>query len=383
MAAHFATAGIDDPPNFTGTHDTLDFTDAGHANAGDIFEAKNGFDVVRIAAGLNIDLRPVTFGEFEQLAFLGEGIVSVYGSQLVTEQLGTAISGAAGLQTLNIFAAGNYSAQPLSFTNWEETDVIAIYGSPASQTLIGSVLNDTIYAGAGNDVVHGRAGNDTLYGEDGNDKLLGISGDDLLVGGAGNDGYWVDGAGDVVIEAAGEGTDTVSTGSISYVLGDNVENLNLTGLLGLNGTGNGGNNVVNGNAGANQLEGLGGNDTLRGQGGNDVLVGGSGRDFLTGGAGADTFVFATGDTGVTGATRDMVQDFSSYEGDLIDLSATDFSSFIGSAAFSHQAGEVRAVAIANGAYLVQGDADGDGRVDFALIVRADGVPLTASDFLFG
>lgn len=186
-----------------------------------------------------------------------------------------------------------------------------------------------------------------------------------------------------MIEAAGEGTDTVSTGSISYVLGDNVENLNLTGLLGLNGTGNGGNNVVNGNAGANQLEGLGGNDTLRGQGGNDVLVGGSGRDFLTGGAGADTFVFATGDTGVTGATRDMVQDFSSYEGDLIDLSATDFSSFIGSAAFSHQAGEVRAVAIANGAYLVQGDADGDGRVDFALIVRADGVPLTASDFLFG
>lgn len=128
MAAHFATAGIDDPPNFTGTHDTLDFTDAGHANAGDIFEAKNGFDVVRIAAGLNIDLRPVTFGEFEQLAFLGEGIVSVYGSQLVTEQLGTAISGAAGLQTLNIFAAGNYSAQPLSFTNWEETDVSRFMG---------------------------------------------------------------------------------------------------------------------------------------------------------------------------------------------------------------------------------------------------------------
>lgn len=383
MAAHFATAGIDDPPNFTGTHDTLDFTDAGQANAGDIFDAKNGFDVVRIAAGLNIDLRPVTFVEFEQLSFLGEGIVSVDGSQLVTGQLGTAISGAAGLQTLNIFAAGNYSAQPLSFTSWEATDIIAIFGSSASQMLIGSVRNDTIYAGAGNDVVHGRAGNDTLYGEDGNDKLLGILGDDVLVGGAGDDVYWVDGAGDVVIEAAGGGTDAVTTGSISYVLGDNVENLLLTGSLDLNGTGNGANNIVTGNAGDNRLEGLAGSDTLRGEGGNDVLVGGSGRDVLTGGDGADTFVFATGDTGVTGATRDIVQDFSSYQGDQIDLTDTDLTSFIGSAAFSHQAGEVRAVAIANGAFLVQGDADGDGQVDFALIVRADGVQLTASDFLFG
>ena len=383
MAAHVATAGIDDPRNFTGTDDTLDFTDPGHANAGDIFDAKNGFDVVRIAAGLNIDLRPVAFGEFERLSFLGEGIVSVDGSQLVTGQLGTAISGAAGVQTLNIFAPGNYSAQPLSFTNWEETDIIAIFGTSASQTLVGSALNDTIHAGAGDDVVHGRGGNDTLYGEDGNDKLLGLSGDDVMVGGAGNDGYWLDGAGDVVIEAAGGGIDTVTTGTISYVLGDNVENLLLTGLLDLNGAGNGDNNIVNGNAGANRLEGLGGNDTLRGAGGNDVLVGGSGRDFLTGGDGADTFVFITGDTGVAGATREIVQDFSSSQGDRIDLSDTGSLTFIGSAAFSHQAGEVRAVAIANGAFLVQGDADGDGRVDFALIVRADGVPLTASDFLFG
>ena len=71
---------------------------------------------------------------------------------------------------------------------------------------------------------------------------------------AGNDFYSVDDAGDVVIEAANEGTDTVSS-TISYVLGANVENLILAGSNVINGTGNSLNNMLTGNSAANVLSG--------------------------------------------------------------------------------------------------------------------------------
>ena len=64
----------------------------------------------------------------------------------------------------------------------------------------------------------------------------------------------VDSTGDQVTELAGEGTDTVLC-SVSYTLGDNVENLTLTGTAAINGTGNAGNNVLIGNAAANTLDG--------------------------------------------------------------------------------------------------------------------------------
>jgi Ca2+-binding RTX toxin-like protein len=70
----------------------------------------------------------------------------------------------------------------------------------------------------------------------------------------------VDDTGDMVVELAGEGMDTVLAG-ISYTLAANVENLTLTGNAALNGTGNALANVLGGNAGNNVLAGGAGGDT--------------------------------------------------------------------------------------------------------------------------
>ena len=56
-------------------------------------------------------------------------------------------------------------------------------------------------------------------------------------GGTGDDVFFVDNTGDVVVELAGEGNDTVVSSLRSYTLLDHVENLTLTGSA-LDGAGN-------------------------------------------------------------------------------------------------------------------------------------------------
>ncbi|MFM6553644.1 MAG: beta strand repeat-containing protein, partial [Microcystis panniformis] len=130
-----------------------------------------------------------------------------------------------------------------------------------------------------NNSLTGNNGNNRLEGLAGNDNLNGGLGNDTLVGGSGNDNYTIDG-GDTLIENLNEGTDTV-TASFTYTLGNNLENLNLSGNAAINGTGNNLNNSLNGNSGNNLLLGLEGNDSLDGKAGNDTLEGGAGDDTYT------------------------------------------------------------------------------------------------------
>ncbi|WP_162874107.1 calcium-binding protein, partial [Pseudomonas viridiflava] len=93
----------------------------------------------------------------------------------------------------------------------------------------------------------------------------------VLSGGKGNDIYIV-GAGDTVVETlAVDGIDLVRS-SVDFELGDNLENLTLTGSSNLNGTGNSLANIITGNDGNNILNGLDGADTLIGGKGDDTYV---------------------------------------------------------------------------------------------------------------
>src|SRR5690606_14962028 len=69
----------------------------------------------------------------------------------------------------------------------------------------------------------------------------------------------------------------------------------------------------------NTVSGTAGNDTLIGNGGNDILVGGTGSDTMVGGGGADTFVIDPDSLDVS--IEDVIADYSSAEGDVVDLTA--------------------------------------------------------------
>lgn len=157
------------------------------------------------------------------------------------------------------------------------SDVFTINFAAPNLTINGTANADTLTGKEGNDTLNGLAGNDTLIGGAGNDKLDGGTGADKMTGGTGNDTYIVDNTGDIVIENANEGIDTVLS-SITYTLGNNVENFTLTGTTAINGTGNALDNILIGNTAINTLTGGAGNDTLDGGAGADKLIGGTGND---------------------------------------------------------------------------------------------------------
>lgn len=128
-----------------------------------------------------------------------------------------------------------------------------------------------------NNVIRGNAGSNTF-----NQSAFDASGADTLIGGAGDDVYYLNGpistffgnanSDDTVVEAVGEGIDTVVTSTLGYTLPANVENLfsTYTGVpvsLGGNGLSNLLEAARNGQGAS--FAGGPGADTMRGTGGDD------------------------------------------------------------------------------------------------------------------
>ncbi|GJD40912.1 M10 family metallopeptidase C-terminal domain-containing protein [Methylobacterium bullatum] len=223
--------------------------------------------------------------------------------------------------------------------------------------LTGNELVNKLVGNDGANVLDGGAGADSLYGRDGDDTFI------------------VSAATDKVFEALNDGADTVKA-AVDYGLaaGQSIETLRTardTGTAAIDLTGNEFANKILGNDGLN------------------ILSGGDGADLLYGRGGADTFVFdRLGDSTVSGAGRDTLKDFSTSQGDRIDLHFIDAVAggvvnqafrFIEDDAFTMRAGELRSI-VSGGSTLVSGDVNGDAKADFALLLSGT-FALQTADFI--
>jgi Ca2+-binding RTX toxin-like protein len=344
----------------------------------------------------------------------------IFGSTLTAADI---VDGGGGTDQVGI--SGNYTganALVLGATTLTKVEVLAAL--PGGSYDI--TLNDGNTAAGGTFTVFG--GNlgvgesftvDASAETDGNIITYGGLGTDTILGGGGNDGFYFGpnkyGVSDTVTGGAGTNDQLALDGDYTLTITsrEDVEVLAL--LRGPVGTPNTFNITVADSFtptgqtriiwGGQLLTSLtidasaetGGNliffggtqsDTLTGGAGSDTISAGGGGDALRGGLGNDIFRYSDlGDSNsATNATRDRILDFAS--GDLIDLSgidaitggSDDAFAFIGSGAFTNVAGQLRSVDNGNGTFTIEGDVNGDGLADLAILVTAP-APLGAGDFV--
>ncbi|MEI5682326.1 calcium-binding protein [Mesorhizobium sp. CGMCC 1.15528] len=296
---------------------------------------------------------------------LGVGTVELAGNDTAS------YTGSSAGVTINLSETGDNELEILGLTLGLQDVTIGHGGDAEGDTLAGI---DNLIGSAHADSLTGNEKNNRLEGGGGNDFLDGAAGNDTMLGGAGNDTYVVSSTGDQLIEAVGEGTDTVRV-AFSWTLGANLERLLLQGAENLTGNGNTLNNTLVGNDGKN---------ILRGGDGNDTLNGGKGTDTLLGGAGRDTFVF---NSPLGSNNIDKVNDYNVAD-DTMQLDNGYFTNtgagFLSAGAFhigtgAHDASDRIIYNSTTGDLLYDKDGlGGAAAIKFALLTP--GLALTAGDF---
>jgi Ca2+-binding RTX toxin-like protein len=225
---------------------------------------------------------------------------------------------------------------------------------------LGAHLENLTLTGSGDMTAIGNDLANTIVGSSGNNLIDGGAGADVMAGAGGDDTYVVDDAGDGVIEAAGQGVDTVRS-SVSYALAADVENLVLSGMGDIDGAGNGLSNAITGNSGANRVQG------------------GAGHDVLDGGAGQDTAIFS--------GTRSDYAFTRNTDGSLVvadsvaDRDGTDTLRNFEFVRFSD--GTIALPSEAPAAPIVQGlTAVGEGAAPFTLVATVQAPGFAAGDVTY-
>jgi Ca2+-binding RTX toxin-like protein len=243
-----------------------------HAGMSVTEAAAGGTDTV--LAGVSVDLSSLAFStsQVENLTLTAAGLTgtgNTLANIMTGHSSGGTLVGGAGNDTYVVTNAATVLTEAAA----AGTDrVVASFSIDLTLAAFANIEDATLTAGAAAALtLTGTAGVNVLTGNEFANTITSGGGADTLVGGAGDDTYVIS-ATATITEAAGGGNDTVLA-SVTTTLAANVENLTLTGVTAINGTGNTLANTITGNSAANNLSG--------GGGAGDILIGGAGNDTYT------------------------------------------------------------------------------------------------------